>query len=90
MTIAFIAHPDCEKHVMGAGHPERPERLGAINDRLIASGLGIVLHHFEAPLATRGQLQRVHDANYIESIFKQSPQSGGPSPPGIGGCYRSG
>ena len=77
MTIAFIAHPDCEKHVMGAGHPERPERLGAINDRLIASGLGIVLHHFEAPLATRGQLQRVHDANYIESIFKQSPQSGG-------------
>ena len=76
MTIALISHPDCEKHDMGAGHPERPERLGAINDRLIASGLGIMLHHYEAPLATREQLQRVHDPKYIESIFDQSPQAG--------------
>ncbi|MCG6969992.1 MAG: histone deacetylase family protein [Gammaproteobacteria bacterium] len=76
MTIALISHPDCEKHEMGAGHPERPQRLGAIHDRLIASGLSILLHHYDAPLATREQLQRVHDSNYIDSIFAQAPEAG--------------
>jgi acetoin utilization deacetylase AcuC-like enzyme len=78
MTIALISHPDCEKHEMGTGHPERPQRLSAINDRLIASGLSILLHHYDAPLATREQLQRVHDVNYIASIFDQAPDEGDP------------
>lgn len=76
MSTAFISHPDCEKHSMGSGHPERPERLGAINDRLIASGLSVMLHHYEAPLATREQLCRVHEAKYVDSIFSQSPDAG--------------
>jgi len=76
MSIAFISHPDCEKHVMGLSHPECPQRLSAINDRLIASGLGVVLHHYEAPLATREQLLRVHDARYLDDIFAQSPPPG--------------
>jgi len=29
-TVAFVTHPDCLKHDMGAHHPERPERLAAI------------------------------------------------------------
>jgi acetoin utilization deacetylase AcuC-like enzyme len=76
MTTAFISHPDCQKHWMGGAHPERPARLSAINDRVIASGLGVMLHHYEAPLATRDQLCRVHDADYVESIFSQSPAAG--------------
>ncbi|WP_455205810.1 histone deacetylase family protein [Kaarinaea lacus] len=74
MTIALISHLDCAKHSMGDGHPERPQRLSAINDRLIASGLNIVLHHYDAPLATREQLYRVHDKNYVDEIFRQAPQ----------------
>jgi acetoin utilization deacetylase AcuC-like enzyme len=76
MSIALISHPDCEKHAMGASHPECPQRLGAINDRLIASGLGLLLHHYDAPLATREQLQRVHDPKYVESLLAQSPGPG--------------
>jgi acetoin utilization deacetylase AcuC-like enzyme len=38
MTTAFITHADCLKHDMGAHHPERPARLTAIEDQLIASG----------------------------------------------------
>jgi acetoin utilization deacetylase AcuC-like enzyme len=34
MAIAYITHSDCLRHDMGH-HPERPERLSAINDRLI-------------------------------------------------------
>jgi acetoin utilization deacetylase AcuC-like enzyme len=27
MTTAYITHPDCLRHEMGAEHPERPQRL---------------------------------------------------------------
>jgi len=33
MTTAFITHADCMKHDMGGFHPERPERLSAIEDQ---------------------------------------------------------
>jgi len=73
MTTAFISHPDCARHEMGAGHPECPARLTAISDQLIASGLDVFLRHYQAPLATRLQLSRVHDEEFIESIFQLVP-----------------
>lgn len=76
MTVALISHPDCLLHDMGAGHPERPARLQAIADALIASGLDAQLRHELAPLATIEQLIRVHDKDYVEGIFKMSPQQG--------------
>ena len=63
MTIAFITHPDCLLHDMGAMHPECPARLRAIDDQLIASGLSNFLVHADAPLARDDQLARVHDAS---------------------------
>lgn len=76
MTIAFISHHDCEKHDLGAAHPESPARLRAIRDHLIATGLDIALRHYTAPRATRQQLLRVHDAAYVDSIFERAPQEG--------------
>jgi len=76
MTTAFITHADCLKHDMGAGHPERPARLSAIEDQLIASGVGAHLTRYEAPLATDEQLARVHPADYVRAIREVSPRSG--------------
>ena len=76
MTIAFITHRDCWKHDMGAHHPECPERLGAIQDRLIAAGLDIYLSFHDAPLATTEQLLRVHPRDYIDHLEASSPQHG--------------
>jgi acetoin utilization deacetylase AcuC-like enzyme len=76
MSTAFITHADCLKHDMGAHHPERPARLTAIEDQLIASGLGQHLARYEAPLATDEQLSRVHPADYVRAIREISPQSG--------------
>jgi acetoin utilization deacetylase AcuC-like enzyme len=76
MTVAFISHKDCERHEMGARHPERPARLAAINDRLRATGLDGLLRHYDAPAATREQLARVHDENYIDWIYAQAPKQG--------------
>lgn len=76
MTISFISHSDCALHDMGDHHPESPARLSAIEDQLLISGLDSVLRHHDAPLATREQLYRAHDANYVEQIFQRSPQQG--------------
>ena len=76
MPCALITHPDCLKHEMGAYHPERPERLTAIEDQLIASGVGPVLERHDAPLASDEQLARVHPADYVRAIRDAAPESG--------------
>lgn len=76
MATAFVTHADCLKHEMGAYHPERPERLTAIEDQLIASGLGQHLARYEAPLASDEELARVHPIEYVRAIRDAAPQEG--------------
>jgi acetoin utilization deacetylase AcuC-like enzyme len=76
MHTAYISHPLCLKHDMGAHHPESPARIHAIEDRLIASGLLHYLQQHDAPAAKREQLMRVHDAAYIDSIESSVPSHG--------------
>src|SRR5437588_1152174 len=76
MRMAFVTHADCLKHEMGASHPERPERLAAIEDQLIASGIGQHLERYDAPLATDEQLARVHPVEYVKAIREVAPREG--------------
>ena len=76
MATAFVTHADCLKHEMGAYHPERPERLTAIEDQLIASGIGQHLARYEAPLATDEELARVHPIEYVRAIRDAAPAEG--------------
>lgn len=76
MTISIISHKQCALHEMGAHHPESPARLSAIEDQLLSCGLDLVLQHHDAPQATREQLCRVHDAEYVEQIFLKAPEEG--------------
>ena len=75
-STAFITHRDCWAHDMGSHHPECPDRLGAINDRLIAAGLDLYLSFHDAPLATMEQLARAHPLKYIKQIEMSAPQHG--------------
>ncbi len=76
MTTAYITHPECALHDMGSQHPECPDRLAAIQDRLIASGLDVYLAHHDAPLATVEALERAHDAAYVRQVLDTAPESG--------------
>ncbi len=76
MTTAYVHHADCNLHDMGSGHPECPARLDAIHDHLLASGLLDHLLDVVAPMATREQLGRVHDARYLDAIEAISPKRG--------------
>ncbi len=63
-------------HDMGSHHPECPERLSAISDRLIAAGLDMYLVYYEAPLATPEHLARVHPTDYVENVLQSAPKQG--------------
>jgi acetoin utilization deacetylase AcuC-like enzyme len=76
VTTLFITHPDCRLHDMGAHHPECPQRLAAVEDQFIASGLMDHLERVDAPKATREQLERVHDTSYLDAIEAAVPAQG--------------
>ncbi len=81
MPTAFYSHPECRLHDMGAGHPECPQRLDAIADQLLASGLEVALQQREAPLATLAQLERAHTTHYVtqlQDLLAQVQASGEP------------
>ncbi|MDB5428965.1 MAG: histone deacetylase family protein [Caulobacter sp.] len=75
MTVALYTHAAMAQHNPGAGHAERPERLGAVLDAL-ADATGLGLESFEAPLVTDADLLRVHPQSYIDAIVAASPKSG--------------
>ena len=75
--VAWITHPSSLKHDMGKGHPECPQRLQAIDDRLRMGGLLDFMLQVQAPPASLEQLLRVHDRAHIERIL-QADASHGP------------
>src|SRR3569833_2389590 len=76
MSTAYITHADCLKHEMGAGHPECPDRLIAVNEHMRSSGLLEQLRVLEAPLAQAEDLKRVHHPAYVDLIFEHAPTAG--------------
>jgi acetoin utilization deacetylase AcuC-like enzyme len=64
----YFTHPDCRKHDMGRGHPECPERLDAIEDRMLASRLLDAVERREAPLASTEILELAHDRMHVAAM----------------------
>ena len=76
MTLRIYRGKDCTGHNMGEGHPECPDRLYAINDQLLASGLDMVCEHQDAQPIKRELLTLAHDPYYVSSIFERAPEHG--------------
>lgn len=64
----YFSHPACRRHEMGSGHPECPERLDAIDDRLLASGVADALDRRQAPEASLAELELAHDRMHVAAI----------------------
>ena len=75
-TCAWITHAACRAHEMGPGHPECPERLDAISDHLLSTGLMQLLVPYDAPEATDEQLQRAHTALHVRTLAASAPAEG--------------
>ncbi|MDM4765667.1 histone deacetylase family protein [Pelomonas sp. SE-A7] len=68
MPTAYISHPACRRHDMGPGHPECPQRLDAIEDWLLASGLDQALERHDAPEARGSDLELAHTHRYVAEL----------------------
>ena len=75
-STAWFAHPDCAGHEMGSWHPESPARLGAIDDRMIASGLAEVVTRGDVPLVEEADLLRVHTQAHVDHLRRSAPLEG--------------
>jgi acetoin utilization deacetylase AcuC-like enzyme len=68
MSTGYYTHRDCRLHEMGRGHPECPERLDAIHDHMIASGLMDVIDARQAPLASTADLELAHSRTHVAAV----------------------
>lgn len=81
----YFFHRECHRHEMGPGHPECPERLDAIEDRLLACGVGDALLRQEAPQASMADLELAHGRMYVASLrgltdgLREEIAAGGPT-----------
>ena len=75
MNTLVLSHRDCLAHDMGPGHPERPDRIRAI-ERILEHEKFQHLVRENAPLGAREQILRVHPATHYEMIEQASPHQG--------------
>jgi acetoin utilization deacetylase AcuC-like enzyme len=75
LTTLLISHPACLAHDMGEGHPERPDRLRAV-ERALESEVFQTLARDAAPRAELAAIARVHPLRYIEAIRAAAPSHG--------------
>ena len=68
LATGYFTHPDCWLHEMGAGHPECPQRLDAIQDHLLACGLDAALERREATPASLADLELAHGRMHLASL----------------------
>lgn len=76
MKTAYVSHPSFTRHEMGEGHPECPDRVSVVADRLLARGLLDLMDGYEAPAATEAQLACAHDSLYVTELINRSPARG--------------
>lgn len=70
MTTAFYSHPECRGHDMGPGHPECPERMDAIADYMLASGLDAAVEKREAPLVDLDDIAFAHESGHVDEVVE--------------------
>jgi acetoin utilization deacetylase AcuC-like enzyme len=75
MTTLLISHRACLDHLTPAGHPERPDRLRAIEHVLAADAFEDLVR-MEAPAAAIETIALCHPMDYIEAIRDATPKTG--------------
>ena len=84
-ATGYFTHSDCRLHEMGVGHPECPQRLDAIEDRLLITGLDQALDRREPGPASLTDIELAHGRMYVASLrglseaLIEDMQAGGPA-----------
>lgn len=76
-SVGFLYHAAFLEHDAGSGHPDRPERLCAILDRLERSDLLQRLARLPVQAAGVADILRAHDADLLDQIKRAAASDGG-------------
>ena len=76
-SVGLIYDPLFLEHRPPAGHPERPERLAHVMQKLNSDGIWGSLRHIAPKPATEDQLLAVHTAEHIKQIRNVCAWGGG-------------
>ncbi|WDT93118.1 histone deacetylase [Thermoleophilum album] len=68
MSILYFHHEASHRHDTGFGHPERVERIVAVEERVAALADTLPIEHRRAPVASEEQLLRVHTPRHLEAV----------------------
>jgi acetoin utilization deacetylase AcuC-like enzyme len=77
MAVLLVTHERYLDHDAGRSHPERPARLEAVLAGVTAAGLGEALVPVVPAPASRGDLERVHTAELLDSLAAVASRGGG-------------
>ena len=72
MRVLVYTHQDCARHVTPPGHPERVERLAAVERGL--AGLDVVRR--DCPPGAEAEVLRCHPAGYLAKVRRAVPEAG--------------
>lgn len=75
MTTLLLSHPACLDHLTPMGHPERPDRLRAI-ERALEHEKFQTLAREQAPMAALETVALAHPMDYVEQVREASPREG--------------
>jgi acetoin utilization deacetylase AcuC-like enzyme len=75
MSTALISHHDCLDHRTPEGHPERPDRLRAVEAALQEECFAHLIR-VEAPLAEDAHLLRAHPQAHLDALEQALPREG--------------
>ena len=75
MATLLLTHPAAVSHETGDGHPERPDRIRAIERALAASQFD-GLQRAAAPAGDLDAICRVHPRAYVDALFEAMPAEG--------------
>lgn len=75
MTTLLISHPSSLRHVTPPGHPERADRIRAVQQALEDERYAL-LQRVEAPEGTLAQVALCHPAAYAQAIVEAAPEEG--------------
>lgn len=77
MKTAYLSSPLFLEHDTGPGHPERPERLVAIEKSLHQNGLLNELEHLSFGAATEADLELCHTPTHVARVKAMAESGGG-------------
>ncbi len=75
MATLYLTHTDCLAHETPPGHPERADRLRAV-DTALGDGRFASLVRSDAPLGADGAILRCHPASHLAAVRKAAPAQG--------------